>query len=356
MAPLVFKTSGAGAPRPVGSIPAASAMNQRRFGTTGMLVSELGLGTMTFGRESDEAQSRAVLDRYLDAGGNLIDTADVYAAGRSEEILGRALGTRRDRVVLATKFRMTVGADPNERGASRRHLRASLEASLRRLQTDRIDLYQVHLWDPFTPLDETLSTLDDAVRDGKVLYVGASNFTGWQIAQALGRSLLNRWEPFVSVQPQYSLAERGAEREVIPAAKAFGLAVVPWSPLAGGLLTGKYAPGVAPPGATRLAGTTAGGVRARSWFDAGSKDAIVHAVREVAAAVDRSPAQVALNWVLNRPGVTAPIVGARTPEQLDADLSATGWHLDDEHRRRLDDASAIERGYPYDFIDEVLAR
>ena len=187
-------------------------METRRFGTTGIRVSELCLGAMTFGREADEETSRAMIDAFLDAGGNFIDTANVYSVGASEEIVGRALEGRRNGIVLATKARFPMGADPNDAGASRRHLRQSIEASLRRLRTDWVDLYQLHCWDPATSLEETLSTLDDLVHEGKVRYVGASNYAGWQLAKALGVSALHGWEPFVSLQPQYSLVVRDAER------------------------------------------------------------------------------------------------------------------------------------------------
>src|SRR5687768_5083907 len=200
-------------------------MELRQLGRTGVRVTELCLGAMTFGREIDEDASRAILDRYLDAGGTFVDTANVYGAGASEEILGRALGPRRDGIVLATKFRMPLGDDPNSGGASRRHIREAVEASLRRLQTEWIDLYQIHCWDPATPLEETVSTLDDLVHEGKVRYVGASNYTAWQLATALGLSARHGWEPFISLQPQYSLACRDIERELLPLCKAEGLAV-----------------------------------------------------------------------------------------------------------------------------------
>ncbi len=331
-------------------------MEYRQLGRSGVRVTELCLGTMTFGREIDEKPSRAILDRYLDAGGNFVDTADVYGGGASEEILGRALGTRRDDIVLATKFRMPLGEDVNSGGASRLHIRDAVEASLRRLRTDRIDLYQIHCWDSRTALEETVSTLDDLVRGGKIHYVGASNFTAWQLATALGIAALHRWEPFVSLQPQYSLVTRDIERELLPLCRTEGLAVLPWSPLGGGLLTGKYRRGEEPPAETRAGDRTPSAVLMRERLKAEHNFAVAEAVGKVAADVGRTPAQVALNWVLTRDGVTAPIIGARTLEQLEDNLGAAGWQLDPEHEHALDEASAIELGYPYDFIAWIERR
>jgi aryl-alcohol dehydrogenase-like predicted oxidoreductase len=328
-------------------------MEYRQLGRTGIRVSELCLGAMTFGREADDKASQAMLDRFLDAGGNFIDTADVYSQGLSEEITGRSLGARRHGVVLATKVRFPMGDAVNDVGASRRHIRDGIEASLRRLGTDWVDLYQIHCWDPRTPLEETLSTLDDIVREGKVRYIGASNYTGWQLAKALGLSALHEWEAFASLQPEYSLICRDIERELLPLCGVEGLAVLPWSPLAGGLLTGKYQEGQAPPGDSR-GGSDEHGMSItyrmddRTWR-------IVNAVVKVAGDTGKSPSQVALNWVLHRHAVTAPIVGARTIEQLDDNLGACGWRLDTEHRRVLGEASMFRKGYPYEFIDYSAA-
>jgi aryl-alcohol dehydrogenase-like predicted oxidoreductase len=323
------------------------------LGRTGVRVTELCLGTMTFGREIPEKPSRALLDRYLDAGGNFVDTADVYGGGASEEILGRALGARRDQIVLATKFRMQIGEGVNTGGGSRRHIREAVEASLRRLRTDHIDLYQIHCWDSRAALEETVSTLHDLVREGKVLYVGASNFTAWQLAKALGLAALHHWEPFISLQPQYSLATRDIERELLPLSRAEGLAVLPWSPLGGGLLTGKYRRGEAPPTDSRAGDRTPSSFLMRERLKEERNFSVMEAVAKVAADAGRSPAQIALNWVLHREGVTAPIVGARTMEQLEDNLGAAAWRLDPDQERILDDASAIELGYPYDFIDWI---
>ncbi len=331
-------------------------MELRPLGRTGIRVTEACLGAMTFGRETPEDESNAILDRYLDAGGNFIDTANVYNRGASEEILGRALGARRENIVLATKCRMPMGDGPNLQGASRRVIREQVEASLRRLQTDWIDLYQIHCWDANTPLEETLSTLHDLVHEGKVRYIGASNYTGWQLATALGVSKQHGWEPYISIQPQYSLVTRDIERELLPLAEYAGLAVLPWSPLGGGLLSGKYRAGEAPPDDSRAADTTPSAVLMRMRIQEDRNFAVAQAVQDVAADLGKTMAQVALNWVLHRPGVTAPILGARTVAHIDDNLGAIGWKLDADALARLEDASAIERGYPYDFIDWIHTR
>lgn len=330
-------------------------MELRRLGTTGVKVTELCLGAMTFLRESPEHDSRAMLDAYLAAGGNFIDTADVYSVGASETFLGEHLGARRQRVVLATKVRFPMSDDPNDVGLSRRHILASVDASLRRLRTDWIDLYQIHCWDPATPIAETMDALDACVRAGKVRYLGASNVTAWQLAKMNALAEANGWAQFVSLQPQYSLVSRDVERELLPLCRHDGLAVLPWSPLGGGILSGKYVPGERPAEGTRAGDATASaGLMRRRLTE--RNHAIAAAVREVAAEVGRSPAQVALNWVLGRPGVTAPIIGARTPAQLSDNLGATGWSLPEEAVARLDEVSAIDLGYPHDFHAMIGAR
>jgi aryl-alcohol dehydrogenase-like predicted oxidoreductase len=322
----------------------------RQLGPAGVFVSELGLGGLTFGREADEAQSRAVIGAYLEAGGNLIDTADIYGKGRSEAIIGRALAGRRNDVVLMSKARFRLGPHPNQAGSSRRHLMTALEGSLRRLRTDHLDVWMLHAWDPVTPVIETLTTMDAAVRAGKVRYTGLSIFTGWQAAHMLGLACARRLEPPVLLHPEYSLAVRDAERELLPLCSAAGLAVLPWAPLAGGVLTGKYSRGDIPV-ASRAHGESGPAVAARERLTARAGQ-IALAVADVAAAAGRSPAQVALNWLAGRPGVTAPIIGARTADQLRENLGATGWVMDGEHRTRLDEASRIELGYPHDVDDE----
>jgi aryl-alcohol dehydrogenase-like predicted oxidoreductase len=325
-------------------------VQQRQLGSAGVRVSELGLGTMTFGRECDEATSCSILDRFIDAGGTFVDTANNYGepGGASEAVLGRALAGRRDTVVLATKVRFFTGDGANDRGLSRRHVQMSVDASLRRLQTDWIDLLQVHSWDPVTPLDETLSTLDDLVRAGKVRYIGASNFTGWQLATANGLAAQHAWEPFVSYQGNYSLVGRELEREVLPYCTYAGLGMLPYGPLGGGLLTGKYRRGETPADDTRAAGVglIAEGMSRRMTDRA---FATADVVREIATELGRTPAQVALNWVTNRPEVTSSLIGARTVDQLDDNLGSVGWQLSPADVDRLDEASRISIGYPQEF-------
>ena len=326
-------------------------MQHGRLGRTGLMVSELCLGTMTFGRELDEAGSEEIVNRFVEAGGNFIDTADVYENGVSEEITGRAIGDRRDDVVLATKVRFPMGEGPNDVGLSRKHIMAGCEASLRRLGTDYIDLYQVHCWDEATPLEETLSALTDLVRSGKARYIGVSNFMAWQIVKALGVSELHGFEKFVCLQPQYSLVERGIEDEALPACVSEGLGVIPWGPLGGGFLSGKYRRGERPPEDSRIAG-------AEEWMDEyWEKRAternwrVLDAVGAIAEETGKSYAQVSLNWLLCQPGVTAPIIGARTNEQLEDNLGAAGWRLDEKQVQRLSEAAPPEKTYPARFIE-----
>jgi aryl-alcohol dehydrogenase-like predicted oxidoreductase len=311
---------------------------------------------MTFGRECDEATSRSILDRFIDAGGTFVDTANNYGEppGASEAIVGRALAGRRDRMVLATKVRFFTGDGANDRGLSRRHVRMSVEASLRRLQTDWIDLLQVHSWDPVTPPVDTLSTLDDLVHAGTVRYIGASNFTGWQLATANGLAAQHTWEPFVSYQGNYSLVGRELDREVLPYCTYAGLDVLAYGPLGGGLLTGKYHPGEPPGDGTRAAGQgLVGEGMSRRMTERAFATADV--VVEIAAESGRTPAQVALNWVTNRPEVTASLVGARTLDQLDDNLGAVGWQLEAEHVDRLDHSSRVTIGYPQEFQQWMAA-
>jgi aryl-alcohol dehydrogenase-like predicted oxidoreductase len=328
-------------------------MNYRYLGKTGLKVSELCLGAMTFGREASEAVSRQILDHFVEAGGNFIDTADVYTRGASEEVVGRWLkGKSRDDFVIATKVRFPMGEGPNDVGLSRKHILAAVEASLRRLGTDYIDLYQVHCWDRGTPLEETLSTLDSLVRSGKARYIGASNHTGWQLQKAIDLSHAKGWEPFVCLQPLYNLLDRSTEWELLPICQNEGLGVIPWSPLRGGWLSGKFRRGmVAPPEDTRVKEA-----EERGWSESWSAYAnertwgVLDALFEVAEETGKTPAQVALNWVSGRPGVTAPIIGARTLEQLKDNVGAAGWSLSEEQLTRLNQASDVTPPYPYPFI------
>ena len=329
-------------------------MRNRRLGRTGVLVSELGLGTMTFGLRGegwriDEETSHRVLDRFVAAGGNLLDTADVYSSGRSEEVIGRWLAHQdREELVLATKARFRTRPGPNGVGLSRKHLLHAVRESLGRLRTDHVDLFQVHAWDPWTPLEETFGTLNRLVEDGMVRYIGVSNFRGWQLEKALQLCRQRSWEEPVSLQPQYSLYARASEFELLPLCAAEGLAVLPWSPLASGVLTGKYVQGVrAPPPGSRIAEAEDPGAYA-SRFDNERVRRILSALNSVSTSLGRTPAQVALNWLLDRPAVTAPILGARSVEQLEEDLGATGWALPSEARAALDTASELEVTYPYD--------
>jgi aryl-alcohol dehydrogenase-like predicted oxidoreductase len=322
-------------------------LQNRRLGRAGVVVSELALGTMTFGRELDESSSADLIDLFLERGGNLIDTADRYGDGESEAILGRALRTRRDDVILATKFRWSTGSGPNDSGASRRHIVRAVEASLRRLQTDWIDLYQVHCWDPNTPLEETLSTLDDLVRSGKVRYLGASNFAAWQLAKALGLAALHHWEPFAAVQSQYSLVVRDIELDTIPLCRSDGLGVVVWGPLGGGVLTGKYRVGE-PAGPDTRAGDNRPASRMIHDRINEHNVGIASEVADIAEAIGRTASQVAFNWVLGRPGVSSVLIGARNRSQFEENLGAVGWQLSAEHRERLDQVSVPRLAYPYD--------
>ena len=321
------------------------------LGRSGLVVSRLCLGTMTFGREADEAASRAMVDRFVDAGGTFVDTADIYGSGVSEEITGRAIASRRDEIVLATKVRWAMGEGRNDIGLSRRHVIDACEASLRRLGTDWIDLYQLHMWDGLTPIEETLSALTDLVRQGKVRYIGASNFVGWHLFSAELAAATAGLARLVSLQPQYSLIERRLEYEIGPAAQALGIGLIPWAPLAQGMLTGKYARS-GPAAGTRIAEADATAVETWERRNDERNWRIVEAVGTIAEEAGRTPSQVAINWLLTRPGVAAPIVGARRVEQLEDNLGAVGWRLSPEQVARLDDVSAPTGVHPYDFIAE----
>ena len=328
-------------------------MEQRRLGRSGCSVSSLCLGTMTFGDETDEAAAHEQLDLFVEAGGTLVDTADVYSAGASESIIGSWLAARpaevRDRVVLATKGRFPMGEEPNAVGTSRRHLRRALDDSLTRLGVEHVDLYQLHAWDPHTPLEETLRFLDDAVRDGKIGYPGLSNFTGWQVQKAVDLAERHGWAVPVTLQPSYSLLVREIEHEIVPACEHNGLGLLPWSPLAGGWLSGKYTRDARPSGATRLGEDPERGIeaydrvggRAQTWD-------VLAAVQDVAEARGVSMAQVALAWVHGRPAVSSVILGARTTEQLRDNLAAADLTLDPTENARLDQVSQpAAADYPY---------
>jgi aryl-alcohol dehydrogenase-like predicted oxidoreductase len=315
-------------------------MDHVNLGRSGLKVSRACLGAMNFGTSDDapcdEAEARRTIDAFLDTGANFIDTANVYTGGQSEEIVGRAIADKRDRVVLATKGRMPVGRGPNDSGLSRGHLTTALDDSLRRLGTDYVDLYQVHAWDPDTPIEETMATLDGFVRSGKVRYIGCSNFTGSQIVEAQWAADRQNGTPFTSLQPRYSLISRDIEGDVLPAAQRHGLGTMIYSPLGGGFLTGKYEPEKEPDADTRL------GRRGGRWGAMTLTDrnfAIVDEVKKVAAELDSTPMAVSLAWVLSRRGVTSLIIGPRSQAQMESNLPGFDLELPDEVISRLNDAS-----------------
>ncbi|MBO0805127.1 MAG: aldo/keto reductase [Nocardiopsaceae bacterium] len=327
-------------------------MEYRQLGRSGLRVSALTLGTMTFGGRggfsavgtTDVVGARRQVDMCLDAGVNLIDTADVYSGGAAEEILGEVLRGRRDSVLLSTKVRMTMGEGPNDAGLSRHHIIAGAEASLRRLGTDHIDIYHVHEWDGQTRPEETLSALDSLVTSGKVRYLAASNYAGWQLMKALATADARGYERFAAQQIYYSLEARDAEYELVPLAIDQGLGILVWSPLAGGLLTGKYRRSGSPSSGTRQVSGT--------WHEPPVRDReklydTVEVLVDIAGSHDASPAQVALAWLLGRPAVTSLIIGARTDEQLADNLGAASLTLAEDERAALDKVSAPELVYPH---------
>lgn len=327
-------------------------MQYRTLGHSGTVVSTQCLGTMTFGAESDETASGEVLTTFVERGGTFVDTADVYSRGASEEILGRWIAahpTDARQLVVATKGRFPMGDGPNDVGLSRRHLRDALHASLRRLDVEHIDLYQMHAWDALTPIEETLAFLDEAVVAGKISYYGFSNYLGWQLTKAVHVARSHHWSPPVTLQPQYNLLVRDIEHEVVPAALDARLGLLPWSPLAGGWLTGKYERDVPPTGSTRLGENPARGMEA---WEARNADArtwrVIDAVRDVADSRDVTMSQVALAWLGSRPAVTSVIIGARTREQLTDNMAAADLQLTEGELARLTDASApTVDDYPY---------
>lgn len=338
-------------------------MQYRQLGNSGARVSALCLGAMTFGEPnetsfmhqcgSNESESFAVLDNALAGGINFIDTADVYGEdGLSERIFGKWITARgvRDEIVLATKGRFRMAKGPNGSGASRLHITRAIDASLERLGTDRIDLYQIHMQDKTTPEQELLRALDDAIRAGKIVYVGASNYAAWRLVQSLHIADQRNLTPYCTLQAQYHLACRDLEREHSSVCREYDLGILPWSPLAGGLLTGKYRKGQTPPVGSRF----------DTWkerydrFDRRPKNwEIVEALCQVAEAVERPASQVALAWLMARPHVTSVIFGARTVAQLDENLGAATLELTDEHLDKLNAVSALELGYPYEFIRQI---
>ncbi len=327
-------------------------MEYRMLGGTGTIVSAQCLGTMTFGNESSQEVAHAQLDRFVESGGNFVDTANVYSRGVSEEIVGRWLAARpavRDQLVVATKGRFPMGEGPNDAGLTRTNLSRALDASLRRLQVDTIDLYQAHAWDPLTPIDETLGFFDDAVRAGKIRYAGVSNFLGWQLQKAALLTQFRGLAPIVTLQPQYNLLVRDIEFELVDVCQNERIGILPWSPLAGGWLSGKYTRDHAPTGATRLGEDPQRGMEAYAPRNAQERTwQVIDAVRQVADGRGVSMSQVALAWVAARPAVTSVILGARTVEQLDDNLGAADLRLSADETALLTKVSApIVADYPY---------
>jgi aryl-alcohol dehydrogenase-like predicted oxidoreductase len=325
-------------------------MRYRLLGASGLRVAQMFLGAMTFGVHGGDGvpveECARMLDTYADAGGNVIDTAVNYQGGASEEVLGQLLAGRRDRFVLATKYTITRdGADPNAAGNHRKNLRHSLETSLRRLRTDYIDLYWVHLWDPRTPIEETMRALDDQVRAGKLLYVGISNAPAWVVARANTLAELRGWSPFVGLQLPYNLLNRDIERELLPMAARLGLSVAAWGPLAGGILSGKFTTGAPPAGPTRV---DPGAIGDR-------EHAVAILLTEIAAELDASPAQIALAWIMTRSPTLHPIIGARRLDQLADNLRALQVTLPDAMRNRLDQTTAIDLGFPTGFLADTAS-
>lgn len=332
-------------------------MQQQVLGSSGLEVSVLGLGTMTFGNEASEVTSHAILDRYFDAGGRFIDTADVYTRGVSEEYIGRWLSDRgvRDDVVVATKARFAMSEDPADRGAGRGYLQRALDASLRRLGVDHVDLYQIHAWDPLTPVDETMETLNGFVEAGKVRFVGVSNYLGWQLERAAQVCEQNGWAPVVSLQPQYNLLARDIELELLPLCIERGIGVLPWSPLGGGWLTGKYRRAVDPAPLSRLGENPTRGLEAFSVRDTERTWSVLDVVRSVAERRGVAMSQVAVNWLLRRPMVGSVLIGCRTTAQLDENLAALEWDLTDDEVTDLNMVSAPGiPAYPHGFLENEV--
>lgn len=332
-------------------------MEYRYVGKTGMRVSELCLGAMTFGREADESTSFEMMDMFAEAGGNFIDTADVYTRGASETIVGNWLKNQtREDFIIATKVRFPMGEGVNDLGLSRKHIMDGVHKSLERLQVDYIDLYQVHCWDPETPLEETLSTLNQLVEQGKVRYIGVSNYKAHQIQKAVDISKAMGWEAYICLQPLYNLLDRYIEWEIVELCQQEGIGIIPWSPLRGGWLTGKYN--------REMAGNIPADMRLHKASDEGWSEMwenyanektwrIIDTLTKIAKETDKSIPQVALNWVKDQPGVTAPIIGSRKPEQIKDNLGCVGWSLSDEQRKRLNTVSEPFLPYPYDFVNRL---
>jgi aryl-alcohol dehydrogenase-like predicted oxidoreductase len=337
-------------------IAASTLDSYRLLGRSGLRVSPLALGTMTFGAAwgSEEAESRRIFDAYVDGGGNFIDTAGHYAQGRSESLTGRFASGKRERLVISTKYSLAVQpGDPNSAGNGRKSMMRTVEHSLKRLDTDYIDLLFLHVWDDTTPADEIMRGFDDLVRQGKVLYIGISDTPAWQVARLQTMAELRGWTQLAALQVEYSLLQRATERDLIPAARALGMGVMPWSPLANGMLSGKYATGVDssadPSGGRKEVITAMGRVTPAAV-------AVADGLKKVADAVGVSSAQMAIAWTLANPAVTSTIIGARSLRQLQDNLGALQVILDDGHKKQLDEVSRIELGFPHDFLSYEFIR
>ncbi len=331
-------------------------MKYRLLGRSGLRVSELCLGTMTFGEDwgwgASKETARAIYDAFRAAGGNFIDTANLYTNGTSERFVGEFAKDHRDSMVIATKYTNSApGTDPNAGGNQRKNMVQAVEASLKRLSTDRIDLYWLHIWDQLTPVEEVMRAFDDLARAGKVMYVGVSDAPAWWVAQANTLATLRGWSPFVALQIEYSLAERTVERELTPMANALGLGITAWSPLAGGTLSGKYH-GSKPPADGRYSTDMMAAFQAKSE----QIDKIVSALKSVAGELDVSSSQVALAWLLHRPQPVIPIIGMRKLPQLEDNLKSLDVKLSDDQLGKLNDASAVPMGFPHEFYENPMVR
>lgn len=337
-------------------------MKYRPLGRSGLLVSELALGTMIFGEDSPRStlpeEAKRMICRFLEAGGNHIDTANVYADGRAEEIVGEALRGRRHQVVLATKVRFRTGNGPNDVGLSRYHVMRSVEDSLRRLQTDVIDLLYMHCWDPLTPLEESLRAFDDLVTAGKVRYIGVSNFKAWQLMKALGLSDQHGWARFIAAQYQYSLVVRDIEHEFVDLCLSEGVGLVPWGPLGGGFLSGKYSREQRPADASAGRLATTPDHDEEAWVRRATEQnwRIIDVLDDIVANYGVSHSQVAIAWLLAQPAVASVVIGARTLAQLEDNLAAVDVHLPADELARLNQVSAPAEGYPYRFLRQYGGR
>jgi Predicted oxidoreductases (related to aryl-alcohol dehydrogenases) len=309
----------------------------RQLGRSGLWVSVVGLGTNQFGGKVDEKGVAEIIDAALDLGVNFIDTADVYTGGKSEETIGKTIAKRRDQVVLATKVGSRTGDGPNDVGASRRHIIAGVEASLRRLGTEYIDLYQIHRFDPHTPFEETMRALDDLVRSGKVRYIGASNYAAWQLCRANDVAEMRGWTPFISIQPHYHMLERSIEKELVPYCEAFGVGIIPYFPLAGGFLTGKYRRGQAPPPGSR--GEASAYVQ--QYFTERNFD-VIERLEAFAKARGKSVAELAIAWLIARPQVASVIAGVTSVAQLQHNVKASEWELSPEEMQEIEQILSSE--------------